>query len=371
MLLEHLSLLNYRNLAPNKLRLDGQSAIFLGPNGSGKTNILEAFCLCATGRSLDGAKVAEMIQHEAKEASLALTFQKQHVRHEVEVGLRPQGKRIRVDGRALSISAELLDWLNVVSFFPDDLRVVRGSPEHRRRFLDRITVGQHPHFLQDAVAYHRALKARNGLLREGNPDLDLLRVFDRTLAKHGAQIHRARKATTATLALEGQNFFAESFTTTDAFGLTYWPGFKFEAKASEDIAAIEESLLGALQGQLRLDQRRGFTQTGPHRADLAFSLQKKPARAFASQGEQRGMILALKLAELSIKTKQMGTPPILLLDDVSSELDLARVGGFFAQIKATGCQLLATSTGAAALPWPSNAQRFAVANGQIQSILNG
>lgn len=365
MRIERLEARGFRNLAPLSLTFEEAAAVFRGPNAQGKTNLLEALYVCATGRSFRHAAPRELVHHDAAAARLSSRFERQGVRHDVEVSITRERRSMQVDGRALQQTSRLLQLVNVVAFFPDDLRIAKGSPEERRRFLDRVVGNYRPDFVDAASAYAKALRSRNALLKAKEaPDPALLAVYDEQLLRHGAAVHAGRRAALAALLPAAARYFAEVMDGARV-DVRLTAGLPDDA---DDVAA----LLGqALRDSYPRDRARGSTSYGPHRADLHIEVNGRDARLFASQGQQRAAVLALKLAEVETLGAQLGTLPLLLLDDVSSELDAARTRALFETVARLGCQVLVSTTGAAPLTLAGGARVFDVRDGHVVAAKDG
>ena len=363
--IERLALGGFRNLAPLDLVIDAPTVLVVGDNAQGKTNLLEAVHLCATGRSFRAATPAEFLAQPHPDPSQARAWAKamlsqRGVRHEVRLQWAPVGpaqsvrQRLLVDGRGIRQAADLLAWLNVVAFFPEDLRIAKAGPEARRRFFDRAVAGGRPAFVAASVGYQRALKARNALLRERGHERALLAVYDDQLAGFGAAIHVARVAELRELRPYAQAMM-EQLLPGSALHCRWHSGF--EARPGEDVlppdadeAHVEGHLKRLWERSAGLDRLRGITMRGPHRADLVCQVDGRDARAYASQGQQRCLVLALKVAELQALTARQKSPPLLLLDDVSSELDATRLQRLFAAVAPLAAQTFISSTGSVPLP---------------------
>lgn len=357
---EHLEARQFRNLEPVSLPIHQGFVILQGPNAQGKTNALEALYVCATGKSFRSSPPRELVRHGEEAAKLSAIFSRQGVRHQIEVNLTTR-RSIRVDGRALRKTSQLLDLVNVVAFFPDDLRIVKGSPEERRRFLDRAVSNYRAELLDASAAYEKALRSRNRILREHDaPPKDVLEVYDAQLCAHGAIIHRCRLEVLEELGPLASVIFSELMGETMSLELALdagVPGAGAGSFASDFARVLRESY--------RKDVARGSTCFGPHRGDLVLSINGREARSFGSQGQQRAAVLALKLAEVRTLGERLDSPPILLLDDVSSELDTQRTAMLFRAVSALETQVWVSTTGAAPLPIPDGAQRLFVLAGNI------
>jgi len=385
---EQLEARGFRNLAPLALELTSRPVALVGGNAQGKTNVLEALGLCTTGRSFRAAAPYEMLRHGEEAAQLRARLVRHDVRHDIEVTLTPKHRLVRVDGRALRQTSALLQIVNIVSFFPDDLRVVKGSPEERRRFLDRAVANHRADFVEAAQAYVKALRSRNALLR-GTARLEpaLVEVYDEQLVTHGELVHRARQETLRGLAPLAAAAFASIMPETGPLGLQLDDGIRLEPQGTSVKAAEGDGLQDGADRSPKLartatdfaarlregfrrtfakDRARGVTSVGPHRAEVRMTLGGKDARLYASQGQQRAVVLALKMAELRYVEQQIGSAPILLLDDVSSELDSERTRLLFAAVATLSSQVWVTTTGAVRLPLPSDTQEFFIQNGMLE-----
>ncbi|MBC7792876.1 MAG: DNA replication/repair protein RecF [Clostridia bacterium] len=358
MRIERLEARHFRNLAPLVLELDACTSVLRGPNAQGKTNILEALYVCATGRSFRNASPRDLISHNEQRALLTARFERQGVHHDVEVTFDEKRRSMNVDGRSLSRTSKLLQLVNVVAFFPDDLRIAKGSPEERRRFLDRAVGNYRVDFVDAATAYAKVLKQRNALLRaERSPDQTMLGVYDEQLLRHGSVMHTARETALAELVPAAAKYFDDVMHGKAAMRVTLASGVE------GGMSAFAEQL----KKQYSKDRARGSTSSGPHRADLLLEVNGREARSFASQGQQRALVLALKLAEVETLGRMLGTTPLLLLDDVSSELDRERSRLLFETIGALGCQTLVSTTGATELPLAADTEIFDIEDGRVTS----
>jgi DNA replication and repair protein RecF len=359
MRIESLTAVAFRNLAAIDLQISAPVVVLEGANGQGKTNVLEALYLCATGRSFRHATAREMLRHGAAAGRCCAYLLRQGVHHEVTANLTTMHRQMRVDGRGLKQVTQLLELVNMVAFFPDDLRIAKGSPEERRRFLDRAVANSRPEFVAATLAYHRALKSRNALLKgTAPPDRALLGVYDEQLVRFGHVMHVCRSAVLDELLPVARGHFEAMM-----------PGANLEVRLKSGVpeaqGAWETAFATALSQGYSRDRARGMTSSGPHRADLQFLVHGQDARVYASQGQQRSVVLALKLAEVVCLTARLGSPPILLLDDVSSELDPERSRRLFEVVRRVESQVWVSTTGAVPLPIAAPVQVFRVQAGAV------
>ncbi|MEL6339922.1 MAG: DNA replication/repair protein RecF [Myxococcota bacterium] len=365
MRVERLTARGFRNLESLDLTIAPGFVIIEGRNGQGKTNLLEALYVCATGRSFRGSPPRELVRHSGESSQLDALFVRQSVRHQVEVNIAKNRRTVRVDGRGLRKTSQLLDLVNVVAFFPDDLRVIKGSPEERRRFLDRSAANFKGALVDAAASYEKALRSRNRLLRdERRVDPAMLEVYDEQLCRFGEVIHQCRLEALGKLRPEAQRVFGDLMD----------EGLEITLDLDSGIPGLvdtdfRQGFIRALGASHQRDVARGSTSVGPHRGDLIVRLNGHDARSFGSQGQQRAAVLSLKLAEVRILAVELDSPPILLLDDVSSELDVERTQALFGSIESLQTQVWVSTTGAAPLPLPDTAQRLRMASGKLTEMV--
>ncbi len=351
MLLRALQVHQFRNLAPTSLEFGSSGSgsqfhVISGDNGQGKTNLLEAIYLVGTLRSFRTQHGQEMVCWGEGEARVAARVERSGLERVYEVTLAPR-RTVKLDGKTPRSLGEYFGDFNVVLFAPEDLRVPRGSPAGRRRFLDRSVFNRDASFLQVAQDYARVLKSRNALLRGGpHPgaragDLDdLLDVYDEQLAVLGAGVVETRRHYLAELA----PLLAEAYEAITQGGLHATAAYETSLSADGPTVDLTERLAATLRESRRRDLARRQTSVGPHVDDIDFRLGDRSAKAFASQGQLRALVLAWKTAEMRYLTEIHGDSPVLLLDDVSSELDPDRNRYLFDFLTRLGCQCFVTTT---------------------------
>jgi DNA replication and repair protein RecF len=328
----------FRNLEQVLIEPHARFNVLSGDNGQGKTNVLEAIYLLGTLRSFRAGKTEEMVRFGAAQALVRARVEKLQTQRMLEVTLAPGHKHARVDGKGARAS-DYFGGFNVVLFAPEDLRLPKGPPSGRRRFVDRAVWNAHPSYLGEVQTYEKVLRSRNAVLRDGGPkdqSDSMLEVYDEQLAKAAVAIVSRRRALVEELGPRVRGAFAE---VTQA-GLALEIGYETEL----DISQVEHSLREKLIAERRKDLARGATSSGPHVDDLTLVLDGKPARLYASQGQLRAIVLALKIAEIEFLREKLGDSPVLLLDDVSSELDPKRNAQLFDFLKSVPCQAFITTT---------------------------
>lgn len=326
MFVERLELADFRNYEALELAFEAPLGLFAGANAQGKTNLLEALALLAGGRSPRTSRDGELVRHGAAEAVLRADVRRR-AREPVSlaVSLRPDGgKTIKVGGLRRR-PAELIGELAVVLFLPEHLSLVSGGPEGRRAYLNAGLGQTSARYLSALGTYRQLLRQRNGLLRQlerRGLDEALLLAHDDGLAAAAAVLMCARRERIADLAREAGEVHGRLAGGAETLRLSYDPNVPLAA--GDDEAAVAATVAEHLIAARGAELRRGVTLVGPHRDDLRLEIGARPARQFASQGQQRTAALALKIAELRCVAAALGEPPVLLLDDVMSELDAAR-----------------------------------------------
>jgi DNA replication and repair protein RecF len=332
-----LELRDFRNYESAELDMPAGLAVVVGPNGAGKTNLLEAVYFGCTGASPRTSNERELVRRGAAVARVVIDTRDDEASHRLEAGFEPgQAKRLRVDGNPVA-SLAALDARPLVSvFLPERLELVKGAPSARRAHLDQVVAALWPARAGGRAAYSRALAQRNALLgriraRAAGPAA--LDAWDAELAREGIALMEDRRA-----AVEGlQKPFA---------GLAQQLGLPgpAEVRYRPRSAATDAATLAAELAERRAaDLERGFTAHGPHRDELVLQLDGAALRAYGSQGQQRSALLALLFAERELLASRRGRPPLMLLDDVMSELDSER-RELLADLLRSGGQAIVTAT---------------------------
>jgi DNA replication and repair protein RecF len=358
----------WRNLEPLALEPGERLSVLHGDNGQGKTNVLEAAFYLAALRSFRTTHAEDLIRRGGADGRARLRADVLHrgLERRFEIDLGPSGRVARLDGKTVRGTAAALGAVSVVLFVPEDLFLPRAAPAARRRFLDLAVFNVERGYFAEASAFQRVLKNRNVLLRRGAPDPTLLETYDEELARTGARVVMRRRALVADLAPRLADHFR-------ALHSELPVALRYESDpdvaAAPDEPAVAASLRRGLAARRALDERRRFTGFGPQADDLVMELGGALARGHASQGQLRSLVLALKLAELTNVTARLGDPPVLLLDDVASELDARRRALLFGVIAELDCQTLITVTERetiAVLAGDRSARRdFSVRAGQV------
>ena len=316
MIIKSLELENFRNYETLSMRFDSGTNILYGDNAQGKTNILEAIFLSATTKSHKGSKDRDIINFGADEAHIRTYVEKDGLENRVDMHLRKsKSKGIAINGQKIKKAADLLGLLNVVFFSPEDLSIIKNGPADRRRFVDMELCQLDSFYLYNLNNYNKIVNQRNKLLKElySNPSLrDTLFIWDSQLVSYGSKIIERRKAFVEQLNEIIYDIHLKLSGGKEEIKIVYEPDVLLED--------FEKSLKNNQERDIRLKQ----TSTGPHRDDFCFMAGGIDIRKFGSQGQQRTAALSLKLSELELVKKLTKDTPLLLLDDVLSELDSSR-----------------------------------------------
>lgn len=311
MQLIELYLSNYRNFKQLSLSFNDKINIFIGENGQGKTNLLESIYFMSITKSFKTSKLNEIIKFKENETYLKAVVQKSSYHYIIECDIIGGKKKIKINNNSDSKFKDVIGLLNAVLFVPEDLQLIKGSPKQRRKLLDIELVKIYPKYLASLSAYYHILKQRNAYLKGRQVDDIVLDIFDKQLALYGKIIHDYRVEFIEDICILVNDIYHQ-----------------ISEKKSEISMKYQTTYQGDIYDNLKKNYEKDlmFQQTtiGLHRDDFNIYLNSKEVSSFASQGEQRTIILAIKLALVEYIHKKTQEYPILLLDDVMSELDLKR-----------------------------------------------
>ena len=333
--LERLRLRDFRNLRALEFTPSPRFNVIFGDNGQGKSNLLEAIEYLGGLQSFRSARGEDMIHEAATDAELAASSGGDGPAHELRIRLSRAGRReIQLDGKRPRSRASYSRALPTVLFHPGELTLTAGGADGRRGFLDHLLERLDDTYGASLAAYTKALASRNRLLKAEQPNRRGITAYDELLASSGAIIGQARAALVCALAPRVAALFAEISGDGPEVSMHYEPRVQPEVERMREVlrAALEKDLL------------RGFTADGPHADDVGFRMRENKARRYASQGQHRALVLSLKVAELQELESRSAQTPLLLLDDVSSELDRAKSARFFELLSRIGGQVFLTTT---------------------------
>ncbi|MBM7641893.1 DNA replication/repair protein RecF [Streptococcus loxodontisalivarius] len=362
MWIQSIELKNYRNYLEAKADFSSGLNVFLGQNAQGKTNFLEAIYFLSLTRSHRTRSDKELIHFSEKEADISGLLQRRNGKLPLEIKLSDQGRITKVNHLKQAKLSDYIGNMTVVLFAPEDLQLVKGAPSLRRKFLD-IDLGQiKPVYLSDLSQYNHVLKQRNSYLKTAEKvDRDFLAVLDEQLADFGSRVMEQRFDFIKQLEEEADKRHFLISNELENLNIHYDSSVNFKEKSD-----IRSAFLQQLSKNHQRDIFKKNTSVGPHRDDISFFINGMNA-SFASQGQQRSLILSLKMSEIALIKKVTGDNPILLLDDVMSELDNHRQSKLLESVIAEEVQTFMTTTSLDHLKQiPENIKIFSVSQGQIE-----
>jgi DNA replication and repair protein RecF len=362
--LKELTLINFRNYEKLNISFNSNLILLIGKNAQGKTNILESISMSSTGRSYRTPRDKELIKWGKGQSYVKNTVIKRSGTSVIELYLNLQEKkRIKINGVQIKRMGELMGHLNSVVFSPEDLRIIKDGPAERRRFMDMEISQIKPRYFYNLQQYNKILLQRNNLLKEINirPNLKkTLPVWDEQLSHTGAYIINERYKFVRMLMESANHIHRDISFGAENLEFFYKSSIKYK---DQGVDHIKDNFFEQLQKNRDFDIMRGTTSSGCHRDDLAFVINDVDIRTFGSQGQQRSSVLSLKLSEIEIMHRETGEYPILLLDDVMSELDEYRQEMLLDIIG--DVQTIITSTSLKGIP------KANLDNGQVFTIQNG
>jgi DNA replication and repair protein RecF len=343
MKVDWVALTDYRSYQSLEWRPDPGVNLLLGPNGAGKTNLLEAIAYLSSLRSFRSVPDAALIADDAETSVVRAGVSSGDRERLIEVEIPRSGpRRTQVDKTRLQRTADLLGVLRVIAFLPEDLDLVKRGPALRRDLLDAVAVQLWPAAYLDQSEFDRALRQRNAFLKSGDRDDPTLSVWDARLAQSGGRVLARRVRVIGSLSPFLEESYAEIARSDEKASIGYISSWGSRPLDEQSAPEFTTALLESLERARRADYERRLTSVGPHRDEPVFRIDESDARSHGSQGEQRTLALAVKLAAHRAVADMVGEPPVLLLDDVFSELDPDRAGAL-AKALPPGTQTLITS----------------------------
>lgn len=378
MYLKSLHLRYFRNYQDQQVEFLAPKTILVGDNAQGKSNLLEAVELLATLRSHRAQRDRELVLDSEPTGQITAVLERETGIVDLGMIFRSSGRRtVSLNHESLRRQLDFLGTMNAVQFSSLDLELVRGGPTERRNWLDTLLTQLEPVYAHILQQYNLVLRQRNALLRQrprGAPEAELpvaaldpdqLAVWDVQLAALGSRVIRRRARVLDRLAPFAQAWHQSISGSREVLEVRYAPNVPL---VQDDPAVVQQAFLDKLQQRAIAEQMQGTTLVGPHRDEVEFTINQTPARQYGSQGQQRTLVLALKLAELKLIEAVIGEPPLLLLDDVLAELDLNRQDKLLETIQ-DRFQTIITTThlGAFDNQWLKSSQILTVEAGKVQS----
>lgn len=317
MYLKNIELSNFRNYKEEAVTFHKKVNIITGKNAQGKTNLLESLYIMSLGKSFRTNKDIEMIGFDQEFCKVKSTSMKDNRELEIEITIGREGKTTKINGCKTAKNIELLENVYMVVFSPEDLKIVKDEPEKRRKFIDRELCQLKPVYYKNLGRYKKILQQRNSLLKQQQINEEMIAVWDEGLAEYGAKIILERNRFIGKLNLISKEISSGITNGKEALALSY----EANVECRDTYEDQRESLKKALSKNLKSDILRRSTSVGPHKDDIKICVEGIDIRHFGSQGQQRTAALSLKLAEIKLIKEETKVSPILLLDDVLSELD--------------------------------------------------
>ena len=333
MWIENIDINNFRNYERQQIKLNNRINIFYGENAQGKTNIIESIFFCSIGKSFRTNKDKELIKINEENCNIKIDYKKTDREGKIKINLGNK-KEIYINEIKIKKLSELLGTINVVLFTPEDINILKGGPQNRRKFLDIMISQLRPKYMHIYSLYNKALEERNNYLKKikiENKSEDLLELWDQQLAEYGEKIFKYRREFIDKIKEKIKNIHYNITKNKEEINIEY---------LSDCID--KEKYLNLLKERRRLDIIKGYTTRGIHRDDFIININDLQVNIYGSQGQNRTAILSLKLSELQVIKDEIGENPILLLDDFMSELDENRRKNFLENIKDT--QVIITCT---------------------------
>ena len=374
MYLTRLALTDFRCYASADVRLEPGVTTFTGANGQGKTNLVEAACYAATFASHRVTADAPLIRRGADRAIIRAAITGAGRDNLVEIEVNPgRANRVRLNRAPVPRPREVLGVLRCVLFAPEDLAIVKGDPDQRRRYLDDLLVATRPRYAGVRSDYERVVRQRSALLKSararGGGVPRGLEVWDDQLVAAGVELTAGRLELVQTIRpLVARAYSAVSGAAGDT-GLRYRQVFRSDDEPEPERDKLANDMRAALADSRRAELDRAVCLVGPHRDELELTIGGLPARGYASHGESWSMALALRLAAFEVQRAD-GEDPVLILDDVFAELDVGRRGRL-AELVAGADQVLVTAAVGADVPTELSGRRFSVADGVVSGVVDG
>ncbi|MEL6605026.1 MAG: DNA replication/repair protein RecF [Cyanobacteria bacterium J06614_10] len=377
MFLKHLYLQNFRNYQSQSVAFSAPKTILLGDNAQGKSNLLEAVELLATLKSHRTSRDRDLVKEGATTGHIKAQLQKDIGHSELNLVLRNGGRRATIlNGETLKRQQDFLGTLNAVQFSSLDLDLVRGGPAARRTWVDTLLIQLEPVYAYILQQYNQALKQRNAFIKQHTTEEDTqpldptqMALWDAQLVTAGTRVIRRRARGLQRLIPLAQSWHKAISGDSESLRITYQPNVLPEDTAPQDIndpTEIQQAFFEKIKSRAIAEYHQRTSLVGPHRDDIDFTINQTPARQYGSQGQQRTLVLSLKLAELVLIEAVIGEPPLLLLDDVLAELDLKRQNQLLETIE-DRFQTLITTThlGAFDAKWLKESQILTVYDGAL------
>lgn len=359
MFIKKLMLLNYRNYNELNIDLGKYVNVFMGDNAQGKTNILEAIYYCGFAKSHRTSRDRELIKWDSDSAYISLSVDRERLDKRIDINILKNGKKaININSIKIKKIGELFGNFNVVMFSPEDLKIVKESPGIRRKFLDMEICQLNNKYYYSLVQYNKVLNERNTVLKNRNLNEDMLDIYDLQLVQYGEYLIKERLKYLEKLNSYGREIHNEITLNKEKIEFRYQSSLK-------DLSNLKDNFYEMLKRNRKRDIEKGISSIGPHRDDFLVFINDVETKSYGSQGQQRTAVLTMKFSSLKIIKELTGEYPVLLLDDVLSELDFNRKKYILSSIN--NIQTIITCTGVSDIKeyLDENSKIFNVCEGKI------
>lgn len=362
MVLKELFVNKFRNIDRAVVKFNSGFNIFHGKNGQGKTNYLESLFFIGTLKSFRNAKQKDMLSWNEHASHISCTVNDNNLTHDLSVTFENSSKNAKIDGKTAPRIVEYCKILSIVAFCPEEISMINGSPDQRRRYLDRAIFSSDAGYLKTYHNYYRILKQRNHLLKQGN--YVGIEAWTEQLALSGAILTLERSQYIAKLSETFSGFYKSISGSDEEVGLWY---HNSSLKEGLSLDEIRSELLREILRSSRIERERGTTVIGPHRDDLELYLNERLIKEHGSQGQQKSFVMALKMAEIDYLYRVSAKVPVLLLDDMTAELDSNRIEHLINFLVQREMQVFISTTDKTSVPLPDKkgCADFYVENGRI------
>ncbi|MBN1916485.1 MAG: DNA replication/repair protein RecF [Verrucomicrobia bacterium] len=372
---KRIELREFRNYQRAEVAFSPTLNLLNGRNAQGKSNLLEAVGFLATGRSFRAAQTTDLIRQGAETLLVRGEIARADGEHAVAIACSASKRQVTIDGQRSPRLARVLGLLNVVVIAPADIAIVTGAPVVRRRVLDMQIAQVDQTYLATLQRYQETLRQKNALLKARH-DEKTLDAFDDRLIEYGVRIAETRRAITRRIALLGRLYLRRITDGAEELAAEYRSEI-----TGPDVTTMRSRFAARLHAARRRERAFGYALVGPHRDDVIFAVNGTDVRRFGSEGQRRSAVIALRMAELELIRSRIGEPPVVLIDDVTAELDPLRRRAFMPLLEGRGQVIVASAdegpldlrgadaaTGRAGRPRPAAAKRFWIENGAIKPL---
>lgn len=353
--------INFRNLEDRNIKFSPKFNLFFGKNGQGKTSILEAIYFCATGKSFRSSKIQELIKYKKEKMGTYIQYEDSISKKELSVKMDKKTKEYKYNGKKTTFD-EFYGKVNVVTFIPEDIELIMGTPSIRRAFFDAEIAQTNYDYLKNLKDYNKILKVRNKYLKEKRIDDELFKIYQEEFIKLSAKIILKRMEYVKNISIILNLNYRKLFDNKKELSLKYSSSLGDIISKGVSLEKLEDSIRDKISEIKYQELRYGYSLIGPQKDDFKFLLNDREAKSFSSQGEKKSIIFSLKLSEIDMVMKERREVPIFIIDDISSYFDSIRKENIINYLKKREIQVFISST----TKMDIESKDFRVDKGEIQ-----